>query len=196
MTIKNTSHWPNHFVRRMLAWCMKQTEVRRCELYRATFRKRRRLYSGHAWSSGRIVVSVALDGFPVVNRGYKRACMAADGTYDTFSDPLEALVSVTAHELGHINHFRRGHFGRDSEARAEARARGVLRRFRECRDALEAEWAKAPPVKAKRAFQEVRAARAAASLNDWERRLKLAKTKVSKYRKRVAYYERAAAKKQ
>ena len=45
-----------------------------------------------------------------------------------------------------------------------------------------------PDVKAKRA------AKAAADLARWQRRLKLAQTKVKHYRKRVRYYDRVAAK--
>lgn len=197
-TIKNTSHWPDHFIRRMLRWCTAQVEVPGGPLKRATFRKRSRgEWSGHAYCGGRIVVSIGPVPSPVLWSGYKRACRPADGSdYLIIADQLEALIAVTAHELGHIAHFRRGHYGRGSEDLADARARYVLRMFREQRAALEAEWSAPPaakPARPKPSPQEQRAAAALAAVQRWERKLRLAKTKLAKYRRRVTYYERKAA---
>ena len=72
----------------------------------------------------------------------------------------------------------------------------VLRTFRESRESLLAEWNTPPKQresKPKPSRQERNAVRAASNLAAWERKLKLAKTKVSKYRKQVRYYERVAA---
>lgn len=122
------------------------------------------------------------------------------------NDEWELFVAILAHELEHARAYA---VSRSWEDRArlnhEPRVRAidwrVLLAFRESRDALLAEWTK--PVaefttvevfKLKPSIVDKRAARAAKLLADWERRLKLAKTKVTKYRRKVAYYGKAAAK--
>jgi hypothetical protein len=71
--------------------------------------------------------------------------------------------------------------------------------FRESRDTLLAEWLREKPqrpAKAKPSIVDRRAERAAKLLSRWERRLKMAKTKVTKYRRKVNYYGAVAARRQ
>lgn len=71
--------------------------------------------------------------------------------------------------------------------------RPVLAAFREQRDSLLTEWMAAPaerPAKPKATPQEKRAAKASAALDRWQRKAKLAATKIKQYRRKVAYYER------
>jgi hypothetical protein len=125
---------------------------------------------------------------------------------EAFADRVEALVAVTAHELYHCaadrhpDHRqrtrRRNSFG-SSERLTHVMEVKVLRAFRANREALLAAWsaddAKPVTVKAKSNVVEKRAAKAANDLSRWERKLKLAKTKVAKCRQRVRYYERRQA---
>lgn len=121
-------------------------------------------------------------------------------------DEWELFVAILAHELEHARAYA---VSRSWEERArlnhEGRVRAVDHRvlllFRECRETLIAEWtrpvAEFTPVeewKPKPSVVDRRAERAAKLLSDWERRLKMAKTKVTKYRRKVAYYSKAAAK--
>ena len=198
----NSSWWSDAFIRGMLTWCKSAVEVPPGALKAAHFRKRTSAcWSGHAWSSGRITVSIgsaARFHSPVKWAGYKLACLPSDGSgYLKIADQLEALVIVTAHELGHIaDRARGGDWKRGAEAAADARARFVLRKFRAERDTLEREWSEQPaarPEPPRQGLLELRARKAAAYLTRWERKLKLANTKVRKYRHQVARYEKIAA---
>jgi len=202
MKWRNTSPWPKWFLRRMLAWIMREMEVPKTALRGVYFRKRTADYwSGRAFGSARrIVVSIGNGGYPARWSGYARACRPQDGSdYLTINDSTEALVITTAHELGHIRHFAAGHYGKGSEELADPPARMILRKFREQRAELVAAWSAIPQKTAERLARgkpsvvDKRAEKAAAMLARWERKMKLAKTKVSAWRRKVAYYEKKAA---
>lgn len=218
MKLKNTSRFPTHAIRRMVGWICREIGMKPPAL--AEFRNRTwRAYSGRAYWTRRIVVSIGPDSYkggsgaihhhyPMKHRGYKRACLpAVEGSdYPTLHDSIDTLVMVTAHELGHICHFRLGHTGRGCEAKADAMARMVYRKWREQREALWAGWTAtkaepaaepvaaeptpAPtPMKIKPDLIAQRRAKAEAMLARWTRRLKLATTKCRKYRRTVRRYE-------
>ena len=120
-------------------------------------------------------------------------------------DEWELFVSLLSHELEHARSFAVAKSWADrkrlnQETRVRAVDHRVLEAFRASRDALLAEWVVpeplrplaevvTPTLRPKRSFVEQRAERAEELLADWERRLKLAKTKVSKYRRKVKYYQ-------
>lgn len=107
-------------------------------------------------------------------------------------DRLAALVAVTAHELSHLLP------GVGSgERRTRHEERKAVEAFEAERESLLEEWSKptARVEKPKKSRQEVNADRNAKLLAQWERKLKIAKTKVAKYRRKRRYYERAAASK-
>jgi hypothetical protein len=119
-------------------------------------------------------------------------------------DEWELFVAILAHELEHARAYA---VARNWEERArlnhEPRVRAVdwraLLAFRESRETLLAEWLREKPqrpAKPKPSVVDRRAARAAELLASWERRLKMAKTKVSKYRRKVTYYGAVAARRQ
>ncbi len=60
MKLINSTDFPDHFLRRMVAWCCKQIDCSPKILSGATFRNRSHgAYSGRAWgSAGRIVVRI------------------------------------------------------------------------------------------------------------------------------------------
>jgi hypothetical protein len=119
-------------------------------------------------------------------------------------DEWELFVAILAHELEHARCYA---VARNWEERArlnhEPRVRAVdwraLLAFRESRETLLAEWLREKPqrpAKPKQSVVDRRAARAAELLAAWERRLKMAKTKVGKYRRKVNYYGAVAARRQ
>jgi hypothetical protein len=196
---RNTSPWPSGFLKKMLRWIMREMDVPRASLRGVYFRKRSNPHwSGRAFAhQRRIVVSIGLSGYPERWSGYSRACRPQNGgEYLTIQDAFEALVITTAHELGHIRHFAQGHFCKGSEDLADPPARMVLRRFREARESLLSDWQACQSDNKdnlKTSITEKRFAKAAAALARWQRKMKLAKTKVSVYRRKVKYYEKRAA---
>jgi hypothetical protein len=120
------------------------------------------------------------------------------------NDEWELFVAILAHELEHARCYA---VARSWEERArlnhEPRVRAVdwraLLAFRESRETLLADWLREKPqrpAKPKPSVVDRRAARAAELLVAWERRLKMARTKVGKYRRKVNYYGAVAARRQ
>jgi hypothetical protein len=196
MKLKNTTHWPDHFLRRMVAWVCKQVELPARSLKRADFGKRSRgCFNGYAWYRSmriRVVIGPAKE-YPVEPFHYPGR------TNDQFlspryADQLEGLVGVTAHELQHLHRkAETGHGGGERHTRGEERRIHAL--FVANRDTLVAEWS-APPAaiaKEKPSAQQRRAGKVQSSLERWQRKLKLAQTKVKKLRRQAAYYDKALA---
>lgn len=196
MKLRNSTNWTDSFLRRMLAWCAKQTGYPVRKLNEAQFRNRReRAYSGHAYWSRHIVVSIGPDSrFPTKPDG--RPGMANE----IMQDRLEALISVTAHELGHLVQHAEGRLRKLRQTRqTESSARffevQALRAFRADREVLLAAWSIEPvkESKPKPSIQEQRFAKVATALERWQRKAKLAATKVRMYKQKVRYYEHAIA---
>lgn len=195
MKIKNSTDWPNHFLRRLVSWCCKQLDHPASKVRLAQFTRYSGAYRGRAWSSRRILCRVgSADRFPMAPDN--RPGMAGE----VFADQTEALVAVTAHELAHLAQYREGRIGglkqmRVTEPATRREEVRVLRAFRANREVLLAEWSAAPPKpeKPKASLQDKRAAKAQADLGRWQRKLKLAQTKVRKLKTRVKYYEHAIA---
>lgn len=109
----------------------------------------------------------------------------------TLFDRIENLVHVTAHEIFHLTQYEEG--VRTGEASVDAIAIRILEEFRGNRDELLSEWNGVPAMavpKPKKDLTEARAAKAIASLERWQRKLKMAQTKIRKYKRQVRYYER------
>ncbi len=207
MKLKNSTSWSDAFLRRMVSWCCKQLKMPLRAVYSAEFRQRRKnRFSGHAYyngGKGRFVASIAPDGFyPWTDNGKSPGII---GIARTLNDRLECLINITAHELRHIqadvdNEKSRGSAKRlgwngSSERVTEIDAQKVLATFRENRDALLAEWNRLPVgvAKAKPTIQEQRFAKVQAALDRWQRKAKLAATKIKKYKRQARYYEQAIA---
>ncbi|MCI0539593.1 MAG: hypothetical protein L0Z50_30655 [Verrucomicrobiales bacterium] len=195
MKIKNTTDWPTWFLRRMAGWCCRQLELPALTIKLATFRNSRSAWGGAAYYwKGKITVCVGEAGhFPT--KGY----LHGNGHQNGIADRLECLVWVTAHEIAHClqadTKTRGGGGGGGSEICTEWFAKPVLEKFRQCRDALLAEWNEPPAIPARSPKPTVKERRRAKSVNDltkWQRKLKLAQTKVRKLKVRVRYYERQA----
>jgi hypothetical protein len=196
MKLRNSTDWPDYFLRRMVAWCCRQVDYKPSRVREAQFRNRtKRSYSGHAYGSRRIVASVGPDSrFPLKaddRPGMGNAAIA---------DRLEALIVITAHELTHLHQYdgRIGKLKSNGQTEADARWHSIkaLESFRVNREALLAEWSlplAERPAKPSTSVQEKRAAKAQADLDRWQRKLKLAQTKIRKLKQRVRYYDRVAA---
>lgn len=196
MKIKNTTEWPDYFLRRLTSWCCKQTGCKVRDIKIAEFRNRSYgACSGRAHLRiGRVFIAIGpADNFPVKPSRYPGR------TSDAFLSPpmkdrLDALVAVTAHEVTHIRewntHCRRG------ERRTRLEERKAVAAFNEQRDKLIGQWMSPPPerkTKPTLTRQEKNEQRSRELLKNWERKLKMAENKVKKYRQKCRYYDRVAA---
>lgn len=206
MRFKNTTDWPDYFIRRMLAWCVKELELPKDQLWHAHFGKRSRgCFNGRASICGRkirVMIGPA-EAYPVKGFLYPGRTDEAYRSPD-YADQIEGLIGVTAHEITHLRQwvarkqsgrrtYERGLF---NERATRYEERRVLALFQSQREALLAAWGKAQAraeLKPKLTAVEKRAIKAQADLARWQRKLKLAQTKVKKLRAKAKYYERTAA---
>jgi hypothetical protein len=179
----------------MISWICRQLDCRVRDISEINFRNKGWGYSGHCWiATGRIVVSTGTKPYPCGGWTQTKATTLV-------WDLEEALVMVTAHEIAHrwlYKHGVRGPRGSrgGGENNAEWHAQQLLDAFRANRDELLSRWQTPPqrtPVKPKPTLQKKRAVAAQAMLAKWQRKLKLAQTKVKQYRKKTRYYESATA---
>lgn len=201
--------YPPHVVRRASRWAAKQIgldgKVLRTLTVEVGYRKSARWKNGDTWGGwykhSKRLVQVLLGR----NVSYPTPAGHNRSEADRFAnDEWELFVKLLAHELEHARAYS---VAQTWEERArlnhEPRVRSVdwrtLLAFREARETLLADWLRERPqrpAKPKPSIVDRRAARAAQLLAAWERRLKMAKTKVRKYRRKVNYYGAAAARRQ
>ena len=206
MKLTNTTDWPDWFLRRMMAWSCKEIGLPVREVRQAQFGKRRRgAFNGHARTSGLIRVVIgpneSFPTLPYLYPGRTSEAFLSPG----YADAIEALIGVTAHELTHLRTYTQFRYkpmirklrrGIHSERPTRFEERRVIETFRANRDALLAEWSAPPaakPRKPRPSRQEQNEAKARKLLAAWERKSKLARTKVAIYRRKVRRYDRIAA---
>jgi len=202
--------YPSHVVRRAARWAAKHLGMEGKVLRTLTVEVGYRRGRSNGWGGwyhylgGRIQVLLPKMGsdkyYPASmanNRAEREAGREAN-------DEWELFVAILAHELEHARAYA---VARDWEERArlnyEPRVRAIdwraLLAFREARETLLADWLREKPQRAakpKPSVVDLRGERAATLLAQWERKLKMAKTKVSKYRRKVNYYGAVAARRQ
>jgi len=210
LELKNSTDFPDWFIRRMISWICKNDWInwstKKIRGGITVRNKTRGQLSGHAWPlEERIVVSI---GVPDVFRPVltdedgktvwgENARPKRTGEVDT-KQRIQCLVSVMAHEIKHLAQYEksRGRYpGKYSEREADIVEKMVLAEFKELEDVLVPEWMKAPayankPKKEKPTRKQVNAQRAHKNLKNWERKLKLAETKVKKYQQQVQRYQK------
>lgn len=188
MRIKNTSPFPDHFLRRMVGWICREYELPVARIREARFTNCQFAFRGRACSSGRILIRIGGEsGYPLL-RKYPGRVHAPSYI---LQDRVEALVKVTAHEIAHIERWE--YETRHREALIDGIALKVLAAFRRKRDDLITLWSDPPkgrPPKPKPLRRQINECRAREALSRWERKLKLAKTKVASYRVKVRRYDR------
>lgn len=195
MKFKNSTDFSDRFLRRMLSWVCREVGYPLRRIRDVEFGNRQTAaYSGRAWYSRRILVRVGPEPqFP------KRETRPGTN-YKWLVDRTEALVVVTAHEVAHLLQYSDGRIHKlNDDRRCERDARWqesrVLLAFRDARETLLAEWSDEPEVESKpkpaaKSKQEKNAEKADAKLREWQRKLKLAQTKVRQYKAKVKRYER------
>ena len=187
--------WDKPFLTRMLTWILREFGMTTRDLRFARFKRCTRIFSGLAWPLQReIVVRIdKAERFPYEHKTANRKDL-------TLADQVECLVFITAHEVAHVyqRKVRRGVSYGGRERQTDWHALKVLDAFREQRDDLLSDWER-PGRESKTvkivSIVEQRRAKIEGHLASWQRKLKLAQTKVKLYRKRLRGYERRAAKK-
>jgi len=189
----------------MISWVTRQYKMPLKWLRQAKFNNRSYYYSGRACLGSRSIL-VKVDAtnarFPVRVKYPKRK----KAPEYTFEDWVEALVAVTAHEICHIDEYVQNRKRPLSETRTEHYTLRLLLKFRADRENLLAAWgfvdpSKKPvvveaPVVIERVaanspdFMQKRAEHAASMKLRWEKKLKLAKTKVKKWQAVVKRYQK------
>jgi hypothetical protein len=93
---ENSTHWPDRFLKRMAAWCCRELDVPVRLIRHYRFRNSRSAWGGCArpWSKQISVCVGPASWFP-------HSC-STHRTGDTFTDQLECLIAVTAHEIYHV----------------------------------------------------------------------------------------------
>lgn len=193
MKLKNTTDFADHFLRRLVSWCCRELELSRKKIREVRFRNSRSVWGGRAYWRSRITVCIG--SASECNQTLKH-WKFNDGFQIVTNHRIEVLVVTTAHELAHIEQFWRvGPRQSRLERVTEGQAYRLLTAFRANRESLLAAWNEPPAPRAKATVSIIdrRAEKAADDLARWQRKAKLAQTKIRKLKARVRYYERRQA---
>lgn len=211
MKLKNTTDFPDWFLRRMISWVrlnshielptkyLREVEVRN---RRTAYRKR----SGHASIyEGRIVLSIGtLDVFrPYLFDESNMHLRDEDGHF-VYGDPdpalrIRKLVGLTAHELGHLAQFHRsGRHATYSESGANWMEDQVVEDFVANSLALTTAWMEPPAYAKKEKVKKlpkrlVRAKNALMKRDEWKTKSERAAKKAKDWQLKVNYYQRNGA---
>lgn len=190
MRLRNTTDYPDRYLRRMIGWVCREVEfpvreVREANVCNST----RYAFSGRAWPSYDVLVRVGADDkFPL--KPFVRFGVTLE-----MRDRTEALVAICAHEIWHLRQYRMDWRERSWEHDAYAEGMRVLRTFREKRETLEERWyagdeGRSGSVQAKRAnLARKRYAECARKAAKLRRELKSVAARANRYKKQVRYYE-------
>lgn len=216
MTIVNRSKFPDPMLTTLVGWVAEQIGLTwECKIEFANVRNPS-LRAGMCYGSRhcriRFPVNFNSRGKWPYRETYHRYSWAPVYLYN---NRLECLTHLVAHEMIHCVDARKGLWSRPKtrhdhvagmEVETERRANAIVLKLREefqvvkrkISAAMRRQRAAARRTKDRGRIRrasiknspEAKLARARANLAAWERRLKLAQTKVKKYRRRVGYYER------
>lgn len=176
--MKVTSELPNcdkFFLRRMVGWCAKELDIQCKSIVSAEFDICKSIYSGRHQTRGSFKVSIGSDNsYPITNKK------------QVFADEIELLVWLSGWMV-------RGVAAKPKKQLCNAAAAWCLKEFSNNRAKLVFDWCKPEKIKEKAeplSLIETRKKKVERALAGWEKKMKLAKTKVAKYRKKLAYYEK------
>lgn len=191
MRLTNSTSWPDYFLRRLVSYCAAKVGYPVRQLRAAKFRNSRSSWGG--------VARPWLKSFTTcVTKNWGPNPMTTRHGLE-LRDREECLVHVTAHEIAHIMQYaeqsktRQSGTSGGSERATDWHANPVVLDFREHREELLAAWNVMPALRTRgpgKTPEEIRESKAREALARWERKLKLAQTKIKKLRARVRYYER------
>ena len=195
MKILNSTDWPTYLLRRMVAWCCAQLEMKTSRVKQARFGNSKASYGGVAYL-GRNAIGVRVGktkDFPTITKPHR------NGMTFLLQDREDCLVYITLHELAHLLQYTQGSRTRSivgqggSEMSTDWHVKPVMEAWQRDRQQLLTGWV-LPPVSACRApvqsRAQVREARVLRALGRWQIKLRLAQTKVRKLKLKVRYYER------
>lgn len=201
MHITNTSRYSNSEVRYLIGFALQSVgrkEVGRVREVRVTD-KAHRVFGGRAWNCGDIIVRVgAPEKFPF------RRTWKGWPNYE-MRDWQEGMVGIAAHEFNHLSQYERQRrsFRRvsRSEMECEQAAKHAVEEFRGNVDRHVACMEQRKNRAAERSVKtkerklvarspERKLANLEAALKRWQRKEKLAKTKIRGIRRKMKYYQR------
>lgn len=209
MKIENTSRYSNAEVRYLVnfaAKCVGRKQIGRVRGVEVRNRNNGRTFSGHAWGSGYVVVSVgAPECFPkTIDRRRSKERYSAWPVF-TMQDWRECIVAVSAHEFGHLEQFQRSRRLMKhipvSEIECEQEAKRAVEAFRKdiethnqkMAELIEKDKGKVANKQMKRAAAKSASGKLA-KLEDnkkrWMRKLKLAQTKLKMINRKMKYYQK------
>jgi hypothetical protein len=203
MKLANSTDYSDRFLRRMIAWCCHQLDMPVSYVRAARIGNATNHWGGRAYLPCRRI-GVRVGSAASCDREL-RHYQFRDGFQVITRSRVEVLLVTTAHELAHLDLYRRGNRSRGngrgcggSERYTEGRAANVLEAFRRDAGVLLKAWGREAVVAYKPAMtvQQRRAIASEKKLDQWQRKARLAATKVKKYKKQVRYYEKAIAAKQ
>lgn len=188
MKIKNTTEFDARFLRRMIGWVCRAIQLPVAAVRLVEITNCRLSSRGRAWPRRCLLRIGAADKFP------REPFRYGGRMTPRCEDRIEGLIAIAAHELTHIKQYRDDESGR-LEPDAVCKEHFVLGEFRKQREKLLAEWSafEPKPVKQKPDIKEQRATKVFASLARWQRKLKLAQTKIRGLKRRARYYEKQQA---
>jgi len=167
------------FLRRMLGWIAKELEIPCKKIVQARFDYCKLQWNARHMGRGSFCVSVGDDNsYPLK---YKKRIKE-----DFFADEVELLVYMSSFLIQSLT--------RNSDrSKCNFSSNYCLKKFREKRSQLIFDWCKPEKIREKKEpvpLLEKRKNKVKLALEMWERKMKLAKTKVAKYKKKLAYYEK------
>ena len=189
MRITSSLPQPSAVLRKMTIWVCRQIGVSSRKM-RVRFARSRAHggYTGRCYTHGRLSVRIGKAiAYPMESNRFGQSCVCQDD-WDT-------IVLILAHEVAHYGDHRDG--TSSNERSAEWQSVKVLSVWQQERYMLLAQWLIEAVAKCKKATrtapQDRRAEKATKMLTAWQRKAKLAATKIKKYKRQVAYYEKVLA---
>jgi hypothetical protein len=196
MNLINSTDYSDQFLKKMLKWiCRQLVESLPVnpkpdlfgQLHKVRFTNFYGTSRGRAWPH-RIFIRIGSENkFPAAEWFYHKSKVEAR------PDRICGLIGTTAHELSHVLDYvqyrdmRRKYF----ENRAVWRGNDVVKKFLTDREALIEHWSRERKTVQKPvlSLQDQRFNKIQISLDRWQRKMKLAQTKIRKLKARAHYYE-------
>ncbi len=192
MKLTNTTHLPDRYYRKMISWICKHYEYPVRWLVSAQIGTTTKwLFSGARGGYRGIRFKINFNEKFPVNHTYAGRDPKLGWPLFVLNDVDDLIFMLAAHELYHcVQTKKKISMG---EKDTDRQAKRAYDEFQKVKNTLLADWKRTKEVKPQDIKSE-RAAKAEADLKRWERKAKLAKTKVALYKRKVAYYQKQGVK--